>query len=95
MGMIDNFLDWLGRRLATRLGEQKQDAWPYAPADPAALERALRPGDVVLVSGSEKVSTASSTSWFRVSAYNTTCATSSTWRVIWYRCRSHHGFDGG
>lgn len=37
MGMIDNFLDWLGRRLATRLGEQKQDAWPYAPADPAAL----------------------------------------------------------
>lgn len=58
MGMIDNFLDWLGRRLATRLGEQKQDAWPYAPAAPAALERALRPGDVVLVSGSEKVSTA-------------------------------------
>ena len=58
MGMIDNVLDWVGRRIARRLRDQKQDSWPYAPADPVALERALRPGDVILVSGSEKVSTA-------------------------------------
>ena len=58
MGLFDDVLDWLGRRIARRLRDQKQDSWPYAPADPVALERALRPGDVVLVSGSEKVSTA-------------------------------------
>ncbi len=56
MGMVDNFLDWIGRRLASRLKRQKQDAWPYAPADPAALERTLRPGDVLLVSASDRVS---------------------------------------
>ena len=55
MGIFDNFLDWLGRRLASQLNDQRQDEWPYAPADPAALDRALRPGDVLLVSGSEKV----------------------------------------
>lgn len=58
MSAFDNFLDWLGRRLASRLNDQRQDEWPYAPADPAALERALQPGDVVLVSGSEKISKA-------------------------------------
>ena len=58
MGVFDSFLDWLGRRLASRLNDQHQDEWPYAPADPAALERALQPGDVVLVSGSEKISKA-------------------------------------
>ncbi|MGI9425023.1 MAG: lipo-like protein [Hyphomicrobiaceae bacterium] len=58
MGMFDNFLDWFGRRLASRLNTQRPDTWPYAPADPAALERALRPGDVLLVSGSERVSKA-------------------------------------
>ncbi len=58
MGMIDSFLDWLGRRLATRLNDQRQDEWPYAPADPVALEQTLQPGDVVLVSGSEKISKA-------------------------------------
>ena len=56
--MVDNFLDWLGRRIAARLSDQKQDAWPFAPADPAALRQALRPGDVILVSGGEKVSKA-------------------------------------
>ena len=58
MGMLDRFLDWLGRRLASRLSEQKVDAWPYAPADPEALARSLRPGDVILVSGGEKISQA-------------------------------------
>ncbi len=58
MGMFDSFLDWLGRRLASRLNDQHQDEWPYAPADPAALQRTLQPGDVILVSGSEKISKA-------------------------------------
>lgn len=58
MGMVDNFLDWLGRRLAARLSERKQSAWPYAPADAEALQSTLRPGDVLLVSGDERVSKA-------------------------------------
>lgn len=58
MGMVDNFLDWLGRRLAARLRDQKRTTWPYAPADPDALYGALRPCDVLLVSGDEKISKA-------------------------------------
>ena len=58
MGVFDSILDWLGRRLASQLNDQRQDEWPYAPADPAALELTLQPGDVVLVSGSEKISKA-------------------------------------
>ena len=58
MGMVDNFLDWLGRRLAARLRDQKRTTWPYAPADPDALRDALRPCDVLLVSGDEKISKA-------------------------------------
>jgi len=58
MTAVDRFFDWLGRRLAARLVQQKADAWPYAPADPEALARSLKPGDVLLVSGSEKVSIA-------------------------------------
>lgn len=56
MGMFDDFLDWLGRRLAARLSDQQHDEWPYAPADPEALRRTLRPGDVILVSGGERIS---------------------------------------
>ena len=56
MGMIDNFLDWLGHRVANRLRDPREDTWPYAPADPAALSRALVPADVLLVSSGDRVS---------------------------------------
>lgn len=58
MAAIDRLLDKLGRWLARRLNTPSAEGWPFAPADPDALTRTLRPGDVLLVSGSEKVSTA-------------------------------------
>ncbi len=56
MGMVDDVLDWLGHRLAARLRDRKPQAWPFAPADPQALKRSLRAGDVILVSGGDRVS---------------------------------------
>lgn len=58
MKFADRILDKLGHWLARYLVAREPEPWPYAPADPEALARTLRPGDVVLVSGSEKVSTA-------------------------------------
>jgi len=58
MAAVDHVLDRIGRWLALRLNTPRPDEWPYAPADPDALRRTLRPGDVLLVSGSEKVSVA-------------------------------------
>ncbi len=58
MTAIDSALDRLGRWLGRRITETKVQSWPYTPSDPTALRRALRPGDVLLVSGTEKVSRA-------------------------------------
>jgi hypothetical protein len=58
MSAFDKFLDWFGHRLATRLRNASPDEWPYAPSDPAALSRALRPGDVILVSSADRISRA-------------------------------------
>jgi hypothetical protein len=58
MKLADRLLDKVGHWLARRLIAQEPQEWPYAPAAPDALARALRPGDVLLVSGSERVSTA-------------------------------------
>ncbi len=56
MSVFDNFLDWLGRLVAARLRRHDQDDWPYAPSDPVALQKVLQPGDVLLVSGADRVS---------------------------------------
>ena len=58
MAAVDRVLDGFGRFLARRLNAPAADGWPFAPADPEALARTLRPADVLLVSGSEKVSVA-------------------------------------
>jgi hypothetical protein len=58
MTAFDRFLDWLGRRIAERLGQVAPGAEPYLPSDPDALRRTLRPGDVLLVAGASKLSTA-------------------------------------
>jgi len=58
MAAIDTALDRLGRWLARRITQRPSDDWPHAPSDPEALRRTLKPADVLLVSGSEKVSTA-------------------------------------
>jgi cell wall-associated NlpC family hydrolase len=46
----------LGRYLVERLERPSPGFQPYAYGDPAALRRALRPGDVLLVEGSTRVS---------------------------------------
>lgn len=54
----DTLLDRLGRRLADRLQSQASGYEPYTPSDPETLARTLRPGDVLLVEGNQKVSAA-------------------------------------
>jgi hypothetical protein len=58
MTAFNSFLDWLGRRLARRLKREPRNRRPFVPADPEALRRTLRPGDVLLVAGADRVATA-------------------------------------
>jgi hypothetical protein len=57
MSAFDTFLDWLGRRLAHRLGRDAPGEAPFVPVDPDALRRTLRPADVLLVAGASTFST--------------------------------------
>jgi hypothetical protein len=56
--LTDRIAEWLGRRLAHYLARPVKDFVPLATADPEAFLRALRPGDIVLVEGNTRVSTA-------------------------------------
>lgn len=56
--MFDKILDWIGHRIARRLEKDTSGYRPYTPSDPETLCRFLRPGDVLLVDGSRKVSVA-------------------------------------
>jgi hypothetical protein len=56
--IIDRLLDRIGRRLARKLNEPSSGYKPYTPSDFPTLCRVLRPGDVVLVEGGERISTA-------------------------------------
>jgi hypothetical protein len=56
--LADRIAEWLGRRLARYLAQPVKDFVPLATADPGAFLRALRPGDIVLVEGNTRVSTA-------------------------------------
>src|SRR6478672_11928455 len=58
MNAFDSALDWFGRWLAGHLRREIPGAEPFVPSDPNALRRTLRPGDVLLVAGSSKLSTA-------------------------------------
>jgi hypothetical protein len=58
MTAFDSFLDWVGRRLARHIRKEAPGEEPFVPSDPDALRRALRPGDVLLVTGTSKLSTA-------------------------------------
>jgi len=54
----DTLLDRLGARLAARLQAQTSGYEPYTPSDQETLARTLRPGDVLLIEGNQKVSAA-------------------------------------
>jgi hypothetical protein len=58
MSAFDTFLDWIGRRLARHIRRETPGEQPFVPSDPEALRRTLRPGDVLLIAGSSKLSTA-------------------------------------
>jgi hypothetical protein len=55
---VDTSLDWLGRKLSQWLQQQIPGHEPFVSADPAALRRTLRPADVLLVAGGNRLSTA-------------------------------------
>jgi len=57
-GVVDTLLDRLGRLIADRLRSETSGYKPYAPSDFKSLCAALRPGDVLLVEGNQKISTA-------------------------------------
>jgi hypothetical protein len=56
--MARGVLDLIGRRLAAFLGHPIKGFMPLATSNPAAFRRTLRRGDVVLVEGNTRVSTA-------------------------------------
>src|SRR5262249_27043364 len=55
---VDASLDWLGRKLGAWLRQPIPGHEPFISSDPAALRRTLRPADVLLVAGGNRLSTA-------------------------------------
>ena len=58
MTMLDQSLDHLGGWLARRVSERPNADMPFAPSDLGMLASSLVPGDVLLVEGNSKISTA-------------------------------------
>lgn len=58
MAELDQFLERLGRAIAERLDTPATGYDPSAPSDPDALMQTLRMGDVLLVEGNQKLSSA-------------------------------------
>ena len=58
MAVIDTWLDHIGRWIAERLETPASGYEPFTPSDPATLRRTLKPADVLLVEGNQKVGTA-------------------------------------
>lgn len=54
----DTLLDRLGHRLAGKLNARSSGYQPFTPSDFSSLCRTLKPGDVLLVEGRERISTA-------------------------------------
>ncbi len=58
MAFIDNLLDRVGRTIARRLENPSSGYEPFTPSDPDILRQTLRPGDVLLIDGNERLSAA-------------------------------------
>ncbi len=54
----DSLLDRLGRRLAGKLNSQSSGYRPFTPSDFPSLCRTLKPGDVLLIEGRQRISNA-------------------------------------
>jgi len=54
---LDAVLDRIGHRLASKLNSPCSGYEPYTPSDFRTLCRILRPGDVLLIEGGERIST--------------------------------------
>ncbi len=57
MAALDTGLDWLGRKLGNLLRSENPGQEPFIPSNPEALRRTLRPADVILIAGGNKLST--------------------------------------
>jgi hypothetical protein len=55
---FDRMLDWIGRRLARKLRVQNSGYNPCTPSDFLTLNKILIPGDVLLIEGNQRVSSA-------------------------------------
>jgi len=58
MSALNSFLDWTGRRIANRVTAKPDPRDTPHHTDIALMQRVLRPGDVVLIDGRDKVSAA-------------------------------------
>ena len=58
MALFDTVLDRIGRLIAERLEAPASGYEPFTPSDPETLRRTLKPGDVLLIEGNQKVATA-------------------------------------
>jgi hypothetical protein len=56
--IFDRILDRIGRHMAHKLNQPSSGYQPFTPSDPDRLSRALRPADVILIEGRERVSNA-------------------------------------
>lgn len=73
MARIDQLLDWIGHRINSRVTCAPDPGKYLIHTDPERLRRVLRPGDVILVDGCDKVSAAirylTQSSWSHAAFY--------------------------
>jgi len=69
----DTLLDRIGRWLAKWLQREASATQDYGPSDPEILHRFLKPGDVVLIEGQQRISTAikylTQSTWSHIAFY--------------------------
>ena len=74
----DTLMDRLGRYLAARLEDPSPGFRPYAYGDPEGVRRTLRPADVLLIEGNQKIATAikylTQSTWSHAAVYVGTAA---------------------
>lgn len=58
MALFDTVLDRIGRLIVKRLEKPARGYEPFTPSDPETLGRVLKPADVLLIDGNQKIATA-------------------------------------